>query len=379
MYASGLTNVTDLAFATDGTLYAVQISSAGLLADDIGALVRVTPGASQHQTVLGGLTAPYGVAAARQQRLRQHVRHLRGRRGGPQDQSPLTQCAPARRRRATAWMGSLEARAVPCPSTVRGGGRGRRGWRGWVGCTVLERPGLGGPDVRGSLWSGVSEQRRVASGRTSTAEVLVVGGGPVGLTLAMDLASRGVDVVVAELRHPAEAPNVKCNHVSARSMEIFRRLGVAAALRDAGLPADHPNDVAFRTTFLGHELGRIPIPARRDRYTARDGPDTWWPTPEPPHRINQMYMEPVLFHHAAATPGLRILNRTAVESFTETTDGVTATARHLDGGAASTSSAAFLVGCDGGRSDVRRQLGIALRGDAVVQRVQSSFCGRRGC
>ena len=200
----------------------------------------------------------------------------------------------------------------------------------------------------------------------------MVGGGPVGLTLAMDLAVRGVDVVVAELRHPAEAPDVKCNHISARSMEIFRRLGVAAALRRAGLPADHPNDVAFRTTFLGDELGRIPIPARRDRYTSRVGPDTWWPTPEPPHRINQMYMEPVLFHHAAAMPGLRILNRTAVEGVTETADGVTAAARHLDTGAVSTVEAAFVVGCDGGRSGVRRQLGIALRGDDVVQRVQSS-------
>ena len=62
IYASGLTNVTDLAFASDGTLYAVQISSAGLLNDAIGALVRVTPGASQHETVLGDLTAPYGLA-----------------------------------------------------------------------------------------------------------------------------------------------------------------------------------------------------------------------------------------------------------------------------------------------------------------------------
>ena len=134
-------------------------------------------------------------------------------------------------------------------------------------------------------------------------QVVVVGGGPVGLTLAMDLAFHGVDVVVAEQRHPGEAPNVKCNHISARSMEVFRRLGVRAALRDAGLPPDHPNDVAFRTTFLGVEFGRIPIPCRRDRYTATDGPDTGWPTPEPPHRINQMYMEPVLFRHAEAHPG----------------------------------------------------------------------------
>ena len=122
--------------------------------------------------------------------------------------------------------------------------------------------------------------------------------GSVGLTLAMDLAHRGIAAVVVEVRSAGEPPSVKCNHVSSRSMEVFRRLGVAPMLRDAGLPADYPNDCAYRTTTIGIELSRIPIPCRRDRYTATDGPDTAWPTAEPPHRINQIYMEPVLFAHA---------------------------------------------------------------------------------
>jgi hypothetical protein len=62
VYASGLTNLTDLAFAPDGSLYAVEIASEGLLGEPIGALVRIDPGASQHTTVAGGLFAPYGVA-----------------------------------------------------------------------------------------------------------------------------------------------------------------------------------------------------------------------------------------------------------------------------------------------------------------------------
>ena len=57
--------------------------------------------------------------------------------------------------------------------------------------------------------------------------VLIVGAGPVGLTLAIDLAWRGIDVTVAELRRAGEPPSVKCNQISARSMEIFRRLGIA--------------------------------------------------------------------------------------------------------------------------------------------------------
>ena len=83
------------------------------------------------------------------------------------------------------------------------------------------------------------------------ADVLVVGAGPVGLSVAMDLSARGAKVVVAEVRAYKQPPEVKCNHVAARTMERFRRLGVAQKLRDAGLPADYPNDVVFRTSVTG--------------------------------------------------------------------------------------------------------------------------------
>ena len=167
--------------------------------------------------------------------------------------------------------------------------------------------------------------------RSIATRVVVVGGGPVGLTLAIDLASRGVAVVVVERRRASELPSVKCNHISARSMEIYRRLGLARSLRDAGLPPDFPNDCAYRTTATGRELSRISIPCRRDRYVATRGPDTWWPTPEPPHRINQIYMEPILFDHASRMPLVTILNHTSVEGFEEQTNGgVLATAYDLD-------------------------------------------------
>jgi 2-polyprenyl-6-methoxyphenol hydroxylase-like FAD-dependent oxidoreductase len=205
------------------------------------------------------------------------------------------------------------------------------------------------------------------------ARVIVVGAGPVGLTLAMDLAWRGIDVVVAETRHPGEPPSVKCNHVSARSMEVFRRLGLAAKVRDAGLPADYPNDASYRTTSTGIELSRIPIPSRDKRYTAKGGPDTWWPTPEPPHRINQIYLEPILFAHAAAMAGVRILNRTMIEDFVQDETGVLATARDLDSGETFAIAGEYLVGCDGGRSLVRRAIGAQLSGTPVIQRVQSTY------
>ena len=204
-------------------------------------------------------------------------------------------------------------------------------------------------------------------------DVLIVGAGPVGLTLAMDLAGRGVKVVIAETRRYAEPPNVKCNHVAARTMEQFRRLGVAHKLRHTGLPEDYPNDVAFRTSVTGVELSRIPIPCRRDRYTETQGPDAWWPTPEPPHRINQIFLEPVLLEHTAALPGVTLLNRTQITTFTQSAGGVEATALDMDSSATRQITARYMVGCDGGSSGVRKQMGAKLEGTAVIQRVQSTY------
>src|SRR6202045_1425539 len=203
--------------------------------------------------------------------------------------------------------------------------------------------------------------------------VLIVGAGPVGLTLAIDLAWRGIDVTVVETRARAAPPEPKCNHVAARSMEIFRRLGVAEKVRDAGLPADYPHDISYRTTFTGRELTRILIPCRRDRFTRKDGPDCNWPTPEPPHRINQIFLEPILFEHAAAQGRIRIINRTAVEDVTIEDTFARVTLRDLETGSAKSLRCRYLIGCDGARSVVRKAIGAEFEGDAVVQRVQSTY------
>jgi 2-polyprenyl-6-methoxyphenol hydroxylase-like FAD-dependent oxidoreductase len=205
------------------------------------------------------------------------------------------------------------------------------------------------------------------------ASVAVIGGGPVGLSLALDLAWRGIEVVVAEQRAAGEPPSVKCNHVSARSMEFFRRLGLAAEIRRAGLPDDYPNDVVFRTRATGHELTRIPIPCRRERFSSRTGPDTGWPTPEPAHRINQIFFEPILFRHAAQNPRIRMLSRTRIESLEQGPTSVRAHGRALETDTPVELEAAYLIGCDGGRSLVRRQIGAHLEGDEIIQRVQSTY------
>jgi 2-polyprenyl-6-methoxyphenol hydroxylase-like FAD-dependent oxidoreductase len=203
--------------------------------------------------------------------------------------------------------------------------------------------------------------------------VLIVGGGPVGSTLALDLASRGVEVVVAERNPVDQMRGVKCNHVAARTMETFRRLGFVQRIRDTGLPADHANDVAFRTSAIGIEFARIMIPCRRDRYTNKDGPDGWWPTPEPPHRINQIYLDPLLASIASDHPRIRYLNQMEVEGFTQSDAGVIAEAIDHTSGTRHVIHCDYLIGCDGPSSLVRHLMNVRLEGDALFGRTQSTY------
>lgn len=205
------------------------------------------------------------------------------------------------------------------------------------------------------------------------APVIIVGAGPVGLCLALDLAERGIETIIAERRPAGANETVRCNHVSSRTMEAFRRLGFADKVRAVGLPDDYPNDVAVRTRATGRELTRIPIPCRRDRFTAKDVPDGWWPTPEPPHRVNQLFFEPILFERAQECTRITILNDLVVNDFTQDGLGVSVQATDLRSGATVQLNGQFLIGCDGGASTIRKRIGATLQGDAVIQMVQSTY------
>lgn len=203
--------------------------------------------------------------------------------------------------------------------------------------------------------------------------VVIAGAGPVGLCLALDLAQRGVDVLVAEQLGPGENATVRCNHVSSRTMESFRRLGIADDIRAVGLPDDYPNDVVVRTRATGYELTRIHIPCRRDRFSDTSGPDGWWSTPEPPHRVNQIYFEPILRARAQAHPRITLRHRLRLDDVSQDETGVKVTATDLAERRQVTFAAQYLVGCDGGGSTVRKRIGARLEGDAVIQRVQSTY------
>jgi 2-polyprenyl-6-methoxyphenol hydroxylase-like FAD-dependent oxidoreductase len=201
--------------------------------------------------------------------------------------------------------------------------------------------------------------------------ICVAGAGPVGMALAIDAAMRGVDVVVLEARQAGEPPSAKCNTVAARTLEIFRRLGVADQVRAAGLPDDYPTDVIYCTSIAGHELTRVRQPSRHERGEA-GFPDSSWATPEPVVRVSQLYLEPILLARLLQEPNAHVINRTVVERYEQDAAGVTVFARDADGEDVVV-RARFLAGCDGGRSTVRRLMGVALQGDAQLGRTRSSL------
>jgi len=88
-------------------------------------------------------------------------------------------------------------------------------------------------------------------------QVLIVGAGPVGLTLAIALGRRGVRCILLEQK---EAPQFlpKMERCNARTMEIYRRLGIAQKIRDAGFPRDCPMDVFIVTSLVEPPLEPMP-------------------------------------------------------------------------------------------------------------------------
>jgi len=115
------------------------------------------------------------------------------------------------------------------------------------------------------------------------------------------------------------------------------------------------------------------IPCRRDRYTEKSGPDGWWPTAEPPHRINQIYLDPLLAGLARDHPRIRYRNQLEVEGFTQSDVGVTAETIDHDSGGREVIHCDYLVGCDGPSSRIRHLIDARMTGDAMIGRTQSTY------
>jgi 2-polyprenyl-6-methoxyphenol hydroxylase-like FAD-dependent oxidoreductase len=205
----------------------------------------------------------------------------------------------------------------------------------------------------------------------SNTDVLIVGAGPTGLTMAIDLGKRGVRCTIIEQK---EAPQFlpKMERCNARTMEIYRRLGIAGRIRAAGLPRDCPMDVFIVLSVVEPPLLHLPYPsvaeAQADIATHNDGTRPL----EPYQLISQYTLEPLLKSIAEELPTVSVRYGHEFVEFAETEAGVTVDVRRLDGSVEKIRTR-YLVGCDGGASFVRKQLGIKLSGEANLLKFRQAL------
>lgn len=205
-----------------------------------------------------------------------------------------------------------------------------------------------------------------AAGLPEEAQVLIAGGGPSGLFLALDLALRGIPSTVIEPRTAVDHTRPRAKTTNARTMAHLRRLGLAELLRDASpLPVDYAQDVIFCTGLTGpaaHEL-------RRFRNAFQLVPGRYGPQPECGQQVPQPVLEEVLRSVAADNPLVTFVTGWSVTRV-DGVDGVDgapyAVVAASPGGTERTITAEYVIGADGGSSAVRRSLGLRLEGGSAA-------------
>lgn len=192
--------------------------------------------------------------------------------------------------------------------------------------------------------------------------VLISGGGPVGLALAMELAWRGVRSVLVNTE-PTTAVHPQGNTHNARTMEHYRRFGIADRVRAVGLPQELATDVSYLTRFTGHEFARIQMPSSTEKKRRIAARDMSFLTPEPIHRSSQFYVEPELFAHAKTMDEIDLRFGWELVDFAQHADHVVSTIKNSETGETETITSKWLAGCDGAQGYTRKALEIPYRGE----------------
>ena len=189
-------------------------------------------------------------------------------------------------------------------------------------------------------------------------DVLVVGAGPVGLSLAGDLGWRGIGTILVE-RGDGTIDQPKMDGVGIRTMEICRRWGIVHDIETSDYNRDYPQDNVYLTTLAGYELGRQPFPPMRLDKAPSD-------SPQKRERCPQNMFDPILRRFATRQGAVTLLYKTRLLDLREEQDHVLVTVQDLATSEFFEIACSFLVGCDGGRSTVRQRLEIGMQGRGLL-------------
>ncbi len=198
-----------------------------------------------------------------------------------------------------------------------------------------------------------------AAGLPRSVQVVVAGGGPVGLACAVELARRGISCLVVEPRTTVSRARPRCKTINVRTMEHLRRWGIADRLRSrAPLSPAWSQDVVFCTSLAGRELSRftgvLGLVPDGDRF------------PELGQQAPQYVLEELLRDVVRELPAGRLATGLTVTGVAQDGNEVRVTVAD-EAGRCAVVTAAYLVGCDGPRSTVRERIGAAYAGDHALR------------
>lgn len=200
-----------------------------------------------------------------------------------------------------------------------------------------------------------------------TYDVVIAGGGPAGMVLAIELGRRHVSCLLIDDK-PGTAVLPRANATQARTMEHYRRLGFAHEIRPLGMPLDYPTDMVCCTRLTKYELARYRRPSSKEATQTVRNLSGSWSTPEPPHRGALLFIEPILLQHARQHPSVEVQHNWRALRFRESAHHAEIDVERVDGAARRTVRAKYFVGCEGSSSMTRRQLGYKMQGEVVSDR-----------